>query len=130
MTILSAFRCALRTSGSQEQSLAPESMIEALRISKQYECSRVDFVAQKMRMTTRNLNYRSVKELGMSPKKLIKSAALRDAMISITSCSKTGKAIGDIAFENGFESFSRFSADYRMLFGERPSATYQRYFRE
>lgn len=127
MSILAAFRQTLQISHRRGQSNGPESMIEILKIAKKYECNRVDFIANKLQMTTRNLNYKSQRSVGVSPKRLIKSAALRDAMISIASSSKSGKPIGDIAYEIGYESFSRFSADYRILFGERPSATYQRY---
>lgn len=127
--ILTAFYVALaeRNHNSGENSV--QRTLQILDIFKKTKSKNIECIADILQMSTRNLNYKSVKEVGVSPRKIIKSYILRNAMLEIAKSGINLKKIGDIAFEVGYEDFSRFSYDYYSMFGEKPSATYRRYVR-
>ena len=61
--------------------------------------------------------------IAMGPLTYWRVMRLHNARRKLISPQRRGQAIGDIAAEEGFWEFSRFSMQYRQHFGERPSDT-------
>ena len=62
--------------------------------------------------------------LGMSPIVYLRALRLNGARRAL----QTGATVTDAALDWGFWHLGQFSADYRQMFGERPSQTRQRYW--
>jgi len=56
----------------------------------------------------------------------LKARRLHGARRDLTALEPNGKTVAEIALSNGFSHLGRFSAQYRLQFGESPSATLQR----
>jgi AraC-like DNA-binding protein len=124
--VLSAVLQRLKEANDNNASRISSSVFKLLMAAEHLNCLRIETLAAELKMSRRNLVYCTTKQLQVPPKKLVKYQALRNVMRSIPECVWQGKGIGDIAYEHGFEHFPQFCADYRRLFGERPTDTCKR----
>lgn len=73
----------------------------------------------------RTLQYNFQKQLGITPKKYLKTFRLNRAQKELLKADSHAN-INDIAFRYGFWHMGQFAADYKKLFGELPSETRRR----
>ncbi|MCW1402937.1 helix-turn-helix domain-containing protein [Novosphingobium sp. MW5] len=125
--ILEGFRSSLSVHETCSMDRRDVVLGQFYSLAKRDAFANVDEIARCLAMTRRNLHYYASSRLGIAPKKLIKSMALRNVMCQLPSSGPHSSSIADIAFEHGFESPAQFSMDYRKHFGERPSETRRRY---
>ena len=127
MVVINRFATELTWFREEGESRRSRTLMRFLDLAQQRSSFRVSDLVEDLNMTRRNLHYYATKHLGIAPKKLVKSMALRNAMCALPAATASGKSIADVAFEHGFESSPQFSLDYRLLFGERPSDTRRRH---
>lgn len=125
--ILEGFRSAVAVHETSCMDRRDEVLGQFYALAKRHAFANVEEIARSLAMTRRNLHYYASSRLGIAPKKLIKSMALRNVMCQLPASGPRASSIADIAFEHGFESPAQFSMDYRKHFGERPSETRRRY---
>jgi AraC family ethanolamine operon transcriptional activator len=76
-----------------------------------------------LRVSRRTL-YRAFDEvLGVPPMTYLRHRRLCDARLRLTREAAAGITVAEVAFQQGFSDFGRFSGYYRQLFGENPSDT-------
>lgn len=127
MAILNNFYCKLECYVGPRRPRVICVIYKFLEEAQRSSSQRIDDLAEDLNMSRRNLQYYTTEVLGIGPKKLVKCQKLRNIMRSIPSAVVNGKGIGDLAYEHGFEHFSQFCADYRSMFGERPTDTLRRH---
>lgn len=125
--IIARFRSALAVHETRTMERQDEVLWRFFNQAKHDAFANIEEIAGRLAMTRRNLHYCASGRLGIPPKRLIKSMALRNVMCQLPADCSRNRAIAEIAFLNGFESPAQFSFDYRKHFGERPSETRQRY---
>jgi AraC family ethanolamine operon transcriptional activator len=84
------------------------------------ECIRISDVCAALRVSRRELEYAFRSTYDQSPRDflhILRLHAIRQALL----CSLKDQTILEIAFAHGITHPSRFAADYRALFGIRPS---------
>lgn len=105
---------------------------KALRVVEGYLA---DNVAQPPRLgdlcrvanvSERTLEYAFREHYGLTPKAFINACRLNAARKALLLANPEKTRVSDIALMIGFWHLSQFSADYRALFGESPSATLRR----
>lgn len=74
----------------------------------------------------RKLNYCFQEVLGLRPIQYLRALRLNGVRRDLKAAGCEGKAVQDVAARWGFWHLSQFSADYRAMFGERPSDTLRR----
>lgn len=74
----------------------------------------------------RTLHYAFTERFGLAPAHYMKALRLNGARKDLSREHETFKKIADIANKWGFWHLGQFAKDYRSLFGELPSDTYQR----
>ena len=74
-------------------------------------------------VSVRTLELLFREELGVSPKRYLRAYRLNNVRRTLQNANGRPVAIGEIADRWGFTHLSQFAADYRELFGERPSET-------
>ena len=74
----------------------------------------------------RKLNYCFQEVLGVRPIQYLRALRLNGVRRDLKAARSEGKAVQDVAVRWGFCHLSQFSADYRAMFGERPSDTLRR----
>lgn len=73
-------------------------------------------------VSRRTLQYAFQDVLGVSPAQFLRAVRLNGARRELKRAGEGGR-VGDVAARWGFWHFSQFAADYRRMFGERPSDT-------
>lgn len=126
-TILNVFYCKLENYAGPSRSRVIGAVYNFLQEAQRSNSQRVDELIEGLNMSRRNLQYYTSELFGFGPKKLVKYQSLRNVMRNIPGTVANGKGIGDLAYEHGFEHFSQFCADYRQMFGERPTDTLRRH---
>jgi AraC-like DNA-binding protein len=76
-----------------------------------------------LRVPRRSLQRAFDEILGISPMKYLQHRRLCEARILLRERVDPHVTVADVAFEQGFSDFGRFSKYYRSLFGENPSET-------
>jgi AraC-like DNA-binding protein len=74
-------------------------------------------------VSPRALYYGFQRTLGLSPMKYLKHVRLDRARIALRKAGVARRTVTQVALASGYASVSRFCRDYRMQFGETPSAT-------
>jgi AraC family ethanolamine operon transcriptional activator len=77
-------------------------------------------------VSQRTLEYAFQERLGASPMEFIRRLRLHAARRALLAAQRGGVTVAQIAMTFGFYQLGRFSAEYRLLFGELPSATLTR----
>ncbi|WP_295443856.1 helix-turn-helix domain-containing protein [uncultured Thiodictyon sp.] len=80
----------------------------------------------EVEVSQRTLEYAFQERLGTSPMEFIRRLRLHAARRALLAAPRGGVTVAQIAMTFGFYQLGRFSADYRSLFGELPSATLTR----
>ena len=80
----------------------------------------------EVEISQRTLEYAFRERLGTSPMEFIRRLRLHAARRALLATQRGGATVAQIAMTFGFYQLGRFSADYRSLFGELPSATLAR----
>lgn len=83
-------------------------------------------VCRALRVSRRTLQYAFQDVVGVNPIAYLRALRLNMVRRELKTCGKSG-AVLDIAARWGFWHPSHFSNDYRVMFGELPSETRQRY---
>jgi transcriptional regulator GlxA family with amidase domain len=65
--------------------------------------------------------------LGMGPSQYVRLRRLKLVRSALRRAGPAGTTIAQIAGQYGFSEFGRFAIAYRLAFGEKPSATLQRF---
>ncbi len=86
----------------------------------------IDGLCRRIGVSRRNLFYAFDELLGLSPHRYRHALRLNAVRRAIKAEPRGEAAIADLAWRAGFAHPSRFAADYRRLFGERPSETLRR----
>jgi len=71
----------------------------------------------------RTLEYAFEERFGLSPLRFVKVYRLHQVRRELTAAKPGATRIADAALAHGFRHLSRFSQDYKRLFGEKPSQT-------
>lgn len=127
--ILHAFSLAVESSGS-----SPPSPVLRLRdgaFNQAVACVRIHArdnltvkgLTEQTGVSERTLEYAFKEKLGMSPKRFIKAYRLNQVNRELGMRRKGGKTVTEVAQEWGFSHLGQFSRDYKVMFGELPSAT-------
>ncbi|MBI2733885.1 MAG: helix-turn-helix domain-containing protein [Aquabacterium sp.] len=90
----------------------------------------VPALCNRLHVSRRTLQYCFERVLGMSPMQYLRLARLNAAQRQMRASMRDGDdrvRIQDIAFQCGFWHMGQFSADYKQLFGETPSASLSRW---
>jgi len=80
-----------------------------------------------LRVSRRALHRAFDEVLGIPPMRYLRQKRLCEARLLLQHGAATGVTVAEVAFRQGFSDFSRFSAYYRVLFGENPSETLNRH---
>jgi transcriptional regulator GlxA family with amidase domain len=108
------------TSASQEQAVErAEAYLRAHTVSR-VPLSRL---CQIVGLSERGLRNAFYGVRGMSPKRSILAARLRDVRSALSHSDTTETTVARIATEYGFYELGRFAATYKEAFGEAPSET-------
>lgn len=83
-------------------------------------------LAMEIGASKRTIEYAFRKNSGLSPVKYFRIHQLAQARRQLLSRQRLGATIGDIAAEQGFADWSRFTEYYQRQFGELPSETRER----
>jgi AraC family ethanolamine operon transcriptional activator len=86
----------------------------------------VDDLCRVARTSRRTLEYAFRDYFGTSPKRFIKALRLNAARNDLVRGSHGSAQVVEIASGWGFTHMGQFSADYRQMFGEKPSETLRR----
>jgi AraC family transcriptional regulator, ethanolamine operon transcriptional activator len=86
----------------------------------------IDVLCRSTGVSRRSLEYAFRSVVGIAPARYIRLLQLNRIHRELTSEANQEVSIGVIAARNGVWHWSRFSRDYRMLFGELPSQTRHR----
>ncbi len=86
----------------------------------------IEALCRRIGVSRRNLFYAFDELLGLSPHRYRHALRLNAVRRALKVQSHADAAIADLAWRAGFAHPSRFAADYRQLFGERPSDTLRR----
>ncbi|MBL8584874.1 MAG: helix-turn-helix domain-containing protein [Rhizobiaceae bacterium] len=73
----------------------------------------------------RQLEYALREVFGLSPHGLIERARLNACRRALQGARAQGRSVTQVAMDLGVTHLGRFAAQYRLLFGERPSETYR-----
>ncbi|MGC4074510.1 MAG: helix-turn-helix domain-containing protein [Nibricoccus sp.] len=84
------------------------------------ESINVPDICLNLGISRRELEYSFRSVFDQSPREYLQTLRLNAIRRKLRS---SGGSIIDVAFEHGINHLGRFSADYRALFGEYPSAT-------
>jgi transcriptional regulator GlxA family with amidase domain len=77
-------------------------------------------------VSERTLRICCQEQLGMGPKRYLLMRRMRLAREALFANSPTDTTVTEIATRYGFWQFGRFAREYKLLFGELPSATLAR----
>lgn len=83
-------------------------------------------ICQAARASERTVEYAFRDFYGMGAKKYLKLLRLNRVRDELLRAGSRSAAVQDVAWRAGFWHMGRFSTDYRLLFGERPSDTRRR----
>lgn len=130
--VLAAFVCGhqhdfshLLAKGAPPPSPRQVRMAEAFIEAHWGEPLTVEAISQAVGVSARSL-FRAFKQSrGHSPMEFLKETRLRQAR-AMLSRPEGALTVMEVAFTCGFQSHGHFARDYRLLFGETPSATFSR----
>ncbi|MBK5967295.1 MULTISPECIES: helix-turn-helix domain-containing protein [Thiorhodovibrio] len=74
----------------------------------------------------RTLEYAFEERFGLSPLRFVRVYRLHQARRELAAAAPGSTRVADVAFAQGFRHLSRFSQEYKRLFGEKPSQTLAR----
>lgn len=77
-------------------------------------------------VSERTLQYAFRDRFGLTPAAFMKARNLAKVKVALREADPDTVKVGDIAAKHGFWHVGQFAADYRRLFGERPSETLQK----
>lgn len=80
-------------------------------------------LVNSLRVSRSSLHRAFDEVLGVSPVAYLRHRRLCEARIQLRERANSAATVADVAFEQGFSDFGRFSRYYRSLFGEHPSET-------
>lgn len=90
----------------------------------------VEALCVELDVCRRTLQYAFHEVLGINPVGYLRAVRLNGAHRALKAAAREGASVQDVAARWGFWHLSHFAADYRRMFGERPSETLKRYARE
>lgn len=80
-------------------------------------------LCERLHVSRRTLQYCFEDVLGMAPASYLRAIRLNGARRDLSNASRDARSVQDVAAAWGFWHLSQFAADYRKLFGLRPSET-------
>ncbi len=80
-------------------------------------------LCERLHVSRRTLQYCFQDVLGMAPAHYVRALRLNGARRDLCNASRDSRSVQDVAAAWGFWHLSQFAADYRKLFGMRPSDT-------
>lgn len=113
-----------RTSRAGRRAVA--SRARELVVANPAEVVSVAALAARVGTTERSLHRAFSEHFDLSPKRYLQAARLNAARRALRTAEADGATVAEVAGRFGFWHTSQFAADYRRLFGERPSETLRR----
>ncbi len=110
---------------NQDRRALVRRMEEFMRASLSAPLSVKD-LCREAGVSERTLRYSFREVYGLSPMAFFKTLKLHGVRSELKKGRVTAATVGEIARQWGFEHAGNFAADYRRLFGERPSETHGR----